>query len=63
MSIGTHRNRYAYLWVVQVNYGFGDGWEDCAASEDRSEARADLRAYRENCPEYPARIIQRREPV
>jgi hypothetical protein len=52
-------NKFIYLHVVQGYYG--QGWEDVAASEDRREARSDLKAYRTNCT-YPYRIIRRREP-
>ena len=53
-------NKYLYLWIVQGHYGF-HGWEDVTASETWQEARADLRSYRENEPQYPHRLIQRRE--
>lgn len=49
--------KYLYLFVVQGLYAHG--WEDLTESEDRAEARADAKAYRENAPE-PIRIIQRR---
>jgi hypothetical protein len=52
-------NKNIYLHVVQGHYG--QGWEDVAASENRREARADLKAYRANCT-YPYRMIRRREP-
>lgn len=52
-------NKFTYLHVVQGNYGFG--WEDCCASENVRESRDDLKAYRENAPEYPYRLIKRRE--
>lgn len=54
-------NKYIYLHVIQGHYPGGNGWEDEAASESIREARADLRAYRENSP-YPSRMISRREP-
>jgi hypothetical protein len=54
-------NGYTYLWVVQGNYGYGDGWEDLTAEEDKAEAGARLREYRENEPGTPHRIIRRRE--
>lgn len=54
-------NKYIYLYVIQGNYGYGHGWEDLCASEDRREARADLKAYRENEPQTPHRMIKRRE--
>lgn len=53
--------KYVYLFVVQGNYGYGDGWEDLCASEVRKEAREDLKAYRVNEPQYPHRMIRRRE--
>ena len=53
-------NKWCYLWIVQGHYG-QYGWEDLTASESHSEARADLRAYRENVPGLAYRMIQRRE--
>lgn len=55
------RNKYTYLWVVQGNYG--QGWEDltAAVAERKKEAVADLYAYRQNEPNTPTRLIQRRE--
>ena len=53
-------NKYTYLYIIQGCYPGPHGWEDEAASESRSEALADLKAYRENSP-YPSRMIQRRE--
>lgn len=54
------QNKYTYLFVVQQYYP-SYGWEDVAASETWKEAREDLKAYRVNQPEYPARMIRRRE--
>ena len=47
--------------VVQGHYGY-HGWEDLTAhdSNQRKEARADLKAYRENEPGVAYRIIRRR---
>jgi len=55
------RNKYTYIWVVQGYYGPGHGWEDLTATEDRKEARTDLKAYRENVPGIAHRMIHRRE--
>ena len=55
------KNKYEYLFVVQGNYGYG--WEDLISSEDRREARARLKDYRDNEKKYSHRIIQRREKV
>lgn len=55
-------NKFIYLWVIQGRYPGPYGWEDVAASECYKEARADLKAYRENEPQYPHRMIRRCEP-
>lgn len=52
------QNKYLYLFVVQGFYSYG--WEDLTQSESLKEARADLKAYRDNEP-GAFRIIQRRE--
>lgn len=57
----TRTNKFTYLFVLQGNYGFGDGWEDLCASETYREVRDNLRDYREN-EGGRYRIIQRREP-
>jgi len=61
--------KYNYFNVLQLNYG--GGWEDtcqypCNAGglmdmDNRKELNDDLKAYRENQPEYPRRVIRRRE--
>ena len=53
-------NKYTYLWVLQGNYGYGDGWEDLTASEVHCEIRQNWREYRDN-EGGSYRIIQRRE--
>jgi len=52
------RNKYLYLFVVQGFYGYG--WEDLTQSENRTEARDNLKDYRNNEP-GPHRLINRRE--
>lgn len=49
------------VYNVEGNYGYGYGWEVVCASLDRKEARADLRAHRDNEPGVPFRITKRRE--
>jgi hypothetical protein len=44
---------------VQGNYV--GTWEDLTQSENRKDMLNDLRAYREAEPDYPHRIIRRRE--
>jgi len=52
------KNKYVYLHVVQGMYEFG--WEDLTQSESWSEARDDLKAYRNN-EAGSFRMIKRRE--
>lgn len=47
------------IFLIESNYGYG--WEETTASENRREAREDLKAYRLNQPEYAHRLIKRRE--
>lgn len=54
-------NKYEYLFIIQGHWSYG--WEDESAHENRAEARADLRAYRDNQPEVAHRMIQRRELI
>ena len=50
------------IYVVQGNYGYGHGWEDLTAEDERKEALARLREYREN-ESAPFRLIRRRERI
>jgi len=52
------RNKYLYLYVIQGYYGT---WEDETQTESLKEARQYLKEYRRNMPQYPHRMIQRRE--
>ena len=51
-------NKWVLAHVVQGNYG--QGWEDVAASDKLSEAKANRREHQTNQPEYPCRIVHRR---
>ena len=51
------------IWVVQGNYGYGQGWEDVTAAENWKEAKGYLRDYRENERGVPFRVIRRRERI
>lgn len=50
-------NKYITVYVVQGSYGHG--WEDLTSSEDYSEARANLKDYRNN-DNAPTRLITRK---
>lgn len=66
------RARYFYAMLTRAHNAkvpeynvqghYGHGWEDLTASLNYREARADLKAYRENAPGC-YRLITRRVPV
>lgn len=47
------------VYVIQQYTGRLYGWEDVTQAPTRPEALQYLREYRENQPEYPARMIHR----
>lgn len=51
------------VWVIQQYTGGQYGWEDVSAYDTWKEAREDLKAYRENQPEYPVRAKKQRERI
>lgn len=57
----TRARKTRDIYVVQGNYGYGQGWEDLTAEDDRKEGRERLREYRENESGVPFRLIKRRE--
>jgi hypothetical protein len=49
------------VWYVLVDYKEGLGYEEvCGGSY--AEAKADLKAYRANTPQFPSKLCKRREP-
>lgn len=46
-------------WEIQGNYGTY-GWETVTTETTRAEAKAMLRCYNENEPQYPHRIVKHR---
>lgn len=49
------------VWQFFVNYGYG--WEHELTEFTREEGRQRLKEYRENCPQYPARLEKHRERI
>lgn len=45
-------------WELQLNYGYG--WEYTLTEYTKKEARERLKEYRENQPQYPARLVKKR---
>lgn len=59
MSSYTRKTRD--VWHFLVNYG--QGWEHETTEATRAEAVAQRKCYAENCPQYPTRIVKRRERI
>jgi len=51
------KNKYEYLYIVQ---GYYTCWEDLCCSENKQEACIDYKAYCDNAPQVPYRVIKRR---
>ncbi len=49
------------VWEIQGNYGCG--WEYICEEESRADAKAQLRCYDKNEPQYPHRIKKRRVKI
>jgi hypothetical protein len=49
------------VWRFYLNYG--QGWEHEITEETRAAMLANLKAYRENCPQYPLKIVKVRERI
>lgn len=49
------------VWHLLINYGQGEEHECTEFS--RKDALEQLRTYRANCPQYPARIVRKRERI
>jgi hypothetical protein len=50
-------------WRLMVRYPGPHGEEHEITEYSRTEARARLAEYRENCPQYPARLVRGRECI
>lgn len=51
------------VWELYVYYGDTYGWEYELAEYSLDEARQRQKEYRENCPQYPTKIVMRRERI
>jgi hypothetical protein len=46
-------------WILQGDYGYGDGFEDLSAYDNKIEAGTELATYQANSPEGRYRIVRR----
>lgn len=44
----------------QIHQHTCQGWEEVSAYQNWKECKVDLKAYRENQPEFPVKMIKRR---
>lgn len=56
----TYQRKTIDEYQIHVNYGYGDGWEHEISEDTLAEARQRAKEYRENCPEYPVKIVCKR---
>lgn len=47
-------------YILEANYGYGDGWEEVVTEDTYAEIRLRIKEYRANMPQYPYRIRKRR---
>jgi hypothetical protein len=59
VSTYTRKTRDVYHFLVN----YGQGWEHETTEDSLREAREQRQCYRENCPEYPTRIVRKRERI
>jgi len=59
----TYKRITQDVFIIQQYTGSQYGWEDVHAEDTRKAARERLKEYRQNQPEYPARLITRREKI
>ena len=64
MKTNSKRTKYEYLKIIQGCYD-GKTWDDCCAYDARdpkslAECRADYKLYKDNEPQYPHRLVERR---
>jgi hypothetical protein len=44
----------------QLHVNYGRGYEHEISEDTRAEIKQRAKEYRENCPQYPARVVKRR---
>lgn len=59
MSAYTRKTRDEY----QLHVNYGQGWEHEISEDTRKEAQERKKEYRENCPEYPTKIVVKRVKI
>lgn len=55
----AHERKTVDVWELHVNYGYG--WEHELTEYSRMEIKERYKEYRANCPQYPCKIVKRRQ--
>lgn len=59
----SYKRKTRDAYAIEVNYGFGDGWEHEVTEYTRTERNERLNEYRANAPQWPVRARKFREPL
>ena len=57
----TYQRKTRDVWRLYVNYGYG--WEYEFEEDSLSEIKKRKKEYRENCPQYPIKVVKGRERI
>lgn len=58
--MSTYQRKTKDEYQLHINYGFGHGYEHEVSEDTWEEIKERRKEYRENCPQYPTKIILRR---
>ena len=61
-SINGRKRIWQPIYVIQEYYS-GSGWEDVNTEITWTDAKRSIKEYRENMPQYPHRIVTRKERI
>lgn len=49
--------------TFELHVNYGQGWEYEIEEDTLRAARQQQRDYRDNCPQYPTKVVRRRERI
>ena len=58
----AYKRKTRDAYAIEVNYGYGHGWEHEVTEDTWKDAREQLKCYRETCA-YPVRARRFRERI
>lgn len=57
----AYKRKTRDVWELYVDYGYG--WEYATAEFTRGEIKQREKEYKENCPQYPVKLVKHRERI